>query len=98
MTGSEKTAAEFVAIVEQVLASMPRMRFAPGTDVDAVAADLVRRIVAAYPKPKRGLTHVWNAGAGVFGHVVGNADDVRRAAGILKAIPPNVTFAPLSIP
>ena len=51
VTGSEKSAAEFVAIVEQVLASMPRVRYAP-EDVDAAAADLVRRILAVYPQPQ----------------------------------------------
>jgi hypothetical protein len=98
MTGSAKRAAEFVAVVKQVLATVPPPRLGPGTDVEAVAAKLVERIIAAYPPPKRGLTHVWNAGAGVFGHVVGTADDFRRAAAFLKTIPPNVTFAPLSIP
>jgi hypothetical protein len=51
VTGSEKRAAEFVAIVEQVLASMPPVRYAP-EDVDAATADLVRRIVAAYPQQR----------------------------------------------
>ena len=46
---------EFAAIVAQVLASMPAIRIAP-SDVDAAAADLVRRVLTAYPRPRqRGL-------------------------------------------
>ena len=97
MTGCEKRAAEFVAVVKRTLATLPAP-LVTEADLDDVVAEVVERIVAAYPKPKRGLTHVWNAGAGVFGHVVGTADDIRRAAAFLEAIPPNVTFAPLSIP
>ncbi len=97
MTGSEKMAAEFVAVVKLALATLPAP-LVREADLDDVVTEIVERIVTTYPKPKRGLTHVWNAGAGVFGHVVGTADDFRRAAAFLKAIPPNVTFAPLSIP
>ena len=88
---------EYLVIVKGVLATMPPPRLGPGTDLDVAVADLAQRIVAVYPRPEGGLTHVWNAGAGVFGQVVGTADDLRRAAAFLKAIPPNVTFAPISI-
>ncbi len=65
MTGSEKMAAEFVAVVKRTLATLPAP-LVTEADLDDVVAEVVERIVAAYPKPKRGLTHVWNAGAGVF--------------------------------
>jgi hypothetical protein len=51
VTGAEKTAAEFTAIVQGVLASMPRVRIAP-EDVDAAAADLARRLIALYPRQR----------------------------------------------
>jgi hypothetical protein len=44
-------AGEFAAIVAQVLASMPPVRIAPA-DVDAAAADLARRVLTAYPRPR----------------------------------------------
>ncbi len=43
---------QFAAIVKQVLASMPAVRIAP-EDVDAAAADLARRLIAAYPYPRQ---------------------------------------------
>jgi len=42
---------QFAAIVKQVLASMPAVRMAP-SDVDDAAADLARRLIAAYPHPR----------------------------------------------
>ena len=56
MTGAEKTAAEFVTVVKQALASVPPPRLGPGTDLDAAAAELAERLIAAYPYPRqRGL-------------------------------------------
>ena len=43
---------QFAAIVKQVLASMPAVRIAP-EDVDDAAADLARRLIAAYPFPRQ---------------------------------------------
>ena len=42
---------QFAAIVQEVLASMPAVRMAP-SDVDDAAADLARRLIAAYPHPR----------------------------------------------
>ncbi len=55
---------EFAAIVARVLASMPAIRIAR-SDVDAAAADLVRRVLTAYPRPRRrplfGLRAIFDA-------------------------------------
>ena len=49
MTGSEKAAAEFSAIVKRVLASLPAP-LVEEADRDAVVAEVVERVIAAYPK------------------------------------------------
>ena len=54
MTGAEKTAADFVAIVKQVLATVLESMEPPPVirpeDVDVVAGELVKRIMAVYPR------------------------------------------------
>ena len=54
MTGSEKRAAEFVAAVKRALATVPPPRLEPGPDLEAAAAELVERLLAVYPQPRRG--------------------------------------------
>ena len=49
MTGAEKTAAEFAAIVQGVLASLSAP-LVEEADRDAVVAEVVERVIAAYPK------------------------------------------------
>ena len=49
MTGAEKTAAEFAAIVRRVLAGLPAP-LVEEADRDAVVAEVVERVIAAYPK------------------------------------------------
>jgi hypothetical protein len=44
---------QFAAIVQDVLATMPPPRLGPGTDLEAAAADLARRLIAAYPYPRQ---------------------------------------------
>ena len=54
MTGAEKTAADFVAIVTKVLATVLETMEPPPVirreDVDAMAAELTKRVMTAYPK------------------------------------------------
>ncbi len=54
MTGSEKTAAEFVAVVKEVLATVLETMEPPPVirpeDVDAMAAELTKRLMTVYPK------------------------------------------------
>ena len=58
MTGSEKTAADFVAIVKHVLATVLEKIEPPPVsrpeDVASVVAELVERVMAVYPHPRRG--------------------------------------------
>ncbi len=87
MTGSEKMAADFVAIVKHVLATVPPPRLDPAADVGAVAAKLVERIIAAYPPPHPGMTNMVITSAGeAIGFVEGSIEDIRRAATLLRAV------------
>jgi hypothetical protein len=58
MTGSEKTAADFVAIVTKVLATVLESMEPPPVirpeDVAGLAAGLAKRVMAVYPHPRRG--------------------------------------------
>ena len=52
MTGSEKRAAEFVAIVKQVLATVPPPPLNE-TEMAVFVAEAARRVAAIYPQPRR---------------------------------------------
>ena len=55
MTGAEKTAAEFTAIVRGVLASMEPPPVIRPEDVASVVAELVERLMTFYPRQRGGL-------------------------------------------
>ena len=80
MTGAEKRGADFAAIVTKVLATVLESMEPPPVirreDVDVMAAELVKRVMAFYPPPYPGMTNMIVTPEGeAFGFVEGSVDN-----------------------
>ena len=88
MTGSEKRAAEFVAVVEQVLATVPPPRLDP--DMAAFIEEAARRVAAIYPQPRRRPLFGVRAVAAAYGvepawlHAMYRSGQLRHATELLR--------------